>query len=228
MLDTVRTIETPEGVALTVRVAGPVPRALAWGIDQLLRMFVWTVLGSPLALMGETGVGLMLIGMFALEWFYPVYFEVRWDGATPGKQVLGLKVVHDDGTPVGWSASVIRNLLRFGDFLPVAYGIGLAAMLMDRDFRRLGDLAASTLVVYAGDAGARAAPPVEGAPLAPPVALSLDAPRAVLDFAGRSKAWSEERREEVALLLAPLWAASTGPQALSRVLGLAAWLSGRR
>ena len=99
-----------------------------------------------LALAG-LGQGLMLLGFFLLEWFYPVFFELR-SGATPGKRAMGLRVVHDDGTPVGAVASVIRNLLRVADFLPLFYAAGLVSCLVDRDFRRLGDLAAGTLVVH--------------------------------------------------------------------------------
>nr|GFD53798.1 hypothetical protein [Tanacetum cinerariifolium] len=77
---------------------------------------------------------------------------------------MGLRVVHDDGTPVGWSASLLRNLLRFVDMLPFGYSVGAFACLQHPLFKRLGDLAAGTLVIY------RDAPtPRPTLPDAPPV-----------------------------------------------------------
>jgi uncharacterized RDD family membrane protein YckC len=147
LLDTVRLNETPEGVDLGLTVAGPVPRAAAFAMDFGIRFVLFLMLAPLMALSG-VGVGLVLIGAFLLEWLYPVAFEV-WSGATPGKRAMGLAVVHDDGTPIGLPASLVRNLLRTVDFLPVFYGVGLIASLADPDFRRLGDLAAGTLVIHA-------------------------------------------------------------------------------
>lgn len=59
-----------------------------------------------------------------MNWWYMVLFEVLDRGRTPGKRLLGLRVVHDDGTPIDWSSSLIRNLLRFVDMLPTGYGLG--------------------------------------------------------------------------------------------------------
>ena len=73
--------------------------------------------------------GAAFVTVFLLEWFYPVFFEVYRNGATPGKQALNLAVVQDDGIPVGWSASMVRNLLRTADLLPFLYGCGLLSMM---------------------------------------------------------------------------------------------------
>ena len=78
---------------------------------------------------------------------YPIWFEVKRDGATPGKRVMGIRVVQRNGAPVGWGPSVLRNLLRTADFLPVGYGFGLLSILFSGSFRRLGDLAAGTVVI---------------------------------------------------------------------------------
>ena len=223
MVDTSRTLETPEGVALTVRVAGPVPRVMAYGLDLALRMALYWVLSIPAVLLGELGLGLLFIAIFLSEWFYPVYFEVWHRGATPGKRVLKLHVVHADGTAVGLSASVLRNLMRFADFLPFAYGIGLGFLVLDRDFRRLGDVAAGTLVVY------QDAAPVEGdaagaAPAPPPVHLRLEEQRTVLAFSARATTWTSQRSAELAGLLRPI----TGTGDAETIHGWAAWLRGRR
>ena len=83
-----------------------------------------------------------------LEWFYPVIFELTLSGATPGKRVFGLKVVMDNGLPITPAASITRNLLRTADFLPFFYGFAIVSMLTRRDCKRLGDIAAATMVVH--------------------------------------------------------------------------------
>jgi uncharacterized RDD family membrane protein YckC len=219
-IDTLRRRETPEGVEITLRLAGPVPRALAFGIDLAIRGGVYLAL-TPLAGLAGIGTGLLLLALFLLEWLYPVFFELR-SGATPGKRALGLLVVHADGTPVAPSASLLRNLLRGVDFLPVLYGVGLVACLVDRDFRRLGDLAAGTLVIH------REPPPLPAvlppaAPLPPPAPLDLATQQAVLAFAERSAALSPARRAELAALSG--LAAVPGPDASAALLGVAHWIS---
>lgn len=220
-IDTLRRFETPEGVEIALRLAGPVPRALAFAIDLAIRAGLYLLL-LPLAGLAGVGVGLLLLALFLLEWLYPVLFELR-SGATPGKRAMGLLVVHADGTPVGPSASLLRNLLRAADFLPVLYGLGLAAMLADRDFRRLGDLAAGTLVIH------RDAPPLPAAlpvhpPLPPPAPLDLATQQAVLAFAERSRTLSPARQAELAAL-AGLSAAPDAADPVAALLGIANWIS---
>jgi uncharacterized RDD family membrane protein YckC len=225
-LDTMRIVETPEGVELTLRVAGPVVRSLAWLIDQAIRATAYLAIGIGLAFFGNLGSGLFLLFLFFAEWFYPVFFEVLRQGSTPGKAVLGLTVVLDDGTPIGWTPSIIRNLLRFGDFLPFAYLLGLISMIASRDFKRLGDVVAGTIVVYRDlPMGPMQLAPADPVPV--PIALDLAEQRAIIEFAERSPGWSRERADEVAELLAPLL--STTDQGRSaRLLGMAHWLMGRR
>ena len=83
-----------------------------------------------------------------LEWFYPVVFELRAVGRDAGQARFGLKVVMDNGLPVTPAASFTRNLLRVADFLPFGYGFAIVSMLLRRDCKRLGDIAAGTLVVH--------------------------------------------------------------------------------
>src|SRR6185295_10551317 len=226
MLDTYRPVETPEGVEIGLRVAGRVPRLLAGAVDRAIRMGVYFVLAIPASLLGDGGVGLLLVAMFLMEWFYPVLFEVRRGGATPGKRRLGLLVLHRDGTPVGWMASIVRNLVRFADFLPAAYGFGIASMLIDRDFRRLGDLAAGTVVVHREPEMAGFRVPT-GPPVRPSVPLDLDEQRAVLDYAERLGTWSEARAAELAGLATPLTGiaqSEVGNEGVKNLLGIANWL----
>jgi uncharacterized RDD family membrane protein YckC len=197
-----------------------VPRAAAFAIDLAARTGLYLLL-LPLAGLAGVGVGLMLLALFLLEWLYPVFFELR-SGATPGKRAMHLVVVHADGTPIGPSASLLRNLLRALDFLPVLYGLGLAAMLVDRDFRRLGDLAAGSLVIH------RDVPPTtpvaisDAEPLPPPVPLDLETQQAVLAFAERAGTLSPARRAELAAR-SPLGRAAADP--LASLLGVAAWIN---
>jgi uncharacterized RDD family membrane protein YckC len=225
-LDTMRTVETPEGVELTLRAAGPLPRILAWTVDQTLRGLVYSVVGAGLAFLGDLGAGLFFIFLFLAEWFYPVLFEVLRRGQTPGKMALGLAVVSDDGTPVTWTPSIIRNLLRFADFLPFFYMFGLVSMALSRDFKRLGDLVAGTVVVYVD----RPVAPAQLAPAAPvpvPVPLDLAEQRAIIDFAVRAPGLSEDRALELTEILEPLVG---GPAAFAarKLLGMAQWLVGKR
>ena len=73
--------------------------------------------------------------------------EITTNGQSIGKRALGLRVIKEGGYPIGFSDAAIRNLVRIVDFLPFCYGVGLFSMLINRDWRRLGDLAAGTLVI---------------------------------------------------------------------------------
>lgn len=227
MLDTARRVSTPEGIELTLYLAGPVPRALAWAVDFFLRAAVVLAVMMVAGYFGWAGVGLALLVAFVVEWLAPAWFEVLWNGQTPGKRALGIAVVHDDGTPVRWGPALTRNLLRAVDFLPFFYGFGLATMLANRDFKRLGDLAAGTVVVYAPcKAAARALP--QAPPQPPPVPLSLEEQRVVLELAERSASLTEERLEELAELAAPITGRTAGAASAARLLGMASHLAGRR
>jgi uncharacterized RDD family membrane protein YckC len=226
MLDTTRRVATPEGIELTLRLAGPVPRALAWTIDLALRLAVVFVVLMFAPLIGPAGMGVVLLTAFVVEWIVPAWFEAAWRGQTPGKRALGIAVLNDDGTPLRWPAALTRNLLRAVDFLPFLYGFGLAAMLMNRDFKRLGDLAAGTVVVYLPE---RFVPrqTLEVAPIVPPVALNLEEQRAVLELAERAGSLTRERFEELAELPTPLVGRLQGERAAMRLLGMASHIAGR-
>ncbi len=226
MLDTARRVATPEGIELTLRLAGPVPRALAWAADLAIRVVVLWLAAIALGALGLFGAGVMFLAAFFLEWLFPAWCEARWNGATPGKRLLGLVVLNDDGSPVRWSAALTRNLLRAVDFLPFLYATGLAAMLVNRDFKRLGDLAAGTVVVYREGAHRAVLIPA-AAPLAPPAPLTLGEQRTVLDLAERAPALAPARVEELAELARPLIGAARGDPA-ERVLRVANHLVGRR
>jgi uncharacterized RDD family membrane protein YckC len=218
MLDTLRRVPTPEGIELSLRLAGPVPRAYAFVTDLAIRGAIWLAVVQVLAIFGRSGMGLVLIVYFLLEWFYPVAFELWWSGATPGKRAFNLMVVNDNGTPVTIGASISRNLLRAVDFLPALWAFGLISMLFNRDFKRLGDLAAGTVVVYRDRVRTRGALP-DVPPLAPAYPLSLAERRAVLNFAERHALLTEERADEVAAHAGPLVGNNKAPARV--ILGIA-------
>lgn len=202
LLDTHLRVETPEGIDLLLRPAGPMVRALAFAIDLLIRGALLGTLYLLLSLLGDFGMGLGVILLFLINWWYMVLFEVFNQGRSPGKHWLGLRVIHDDGTPIGWAASLTRNLLRFVDMLPVGYAVGLVSCLQHRAFKRIGDIAAGTLVVYREQPLPAVVLP-DVAALASPFVLSLNEQRALLSFAERAHQLSPARRVELAALLAP-------------------------
>jgi uncharacterized RDD family membrane protein YckC len=227
LLDTTRRVATPEGIELTLRLAGPVPRALAWAVDFLLRAVLVLVVSLIASRFGRAGTGVVLITAFFVEWLLPAWFEAMWGGQTPGKRMFRLAVLNDDGTPVRWPGALTRNLLRAADFLPFLYGVGLITMLMNRDFKRLGDLAAGTVVVYQAEKAevARAIPPAPPQP--PPVSLSPEEQRAVLELAERSASFTRERFEELAELPTPLVGRAVREAAATRMLSIANYLAGK-
>jgi len=226
MLDTVREVHTPEGVALRLPAAGPVPRALAWLIDLAIRAALLMAISLVLGLLGRFGSGLYLIALFLVFWGYPVVFEALSSGQTPGKRALSLRVVSVDGAPIGWMASFIRNLMRTVDMLPFGYGAGLVASLADPWSRRLGDMVAGTLVIHAPRERTHVDAPAF-APCAPAVPLQAHEQVAVIAFAERAHALTGERQQELADIVAPLTGAR-GEAGVRRLLGVANWLLGRR
>jgi uncharacterized RDD family membrane protein YckC len=151
-------VATPERVALSLPVAGIGYRCLAWLVDASLLFFFWValyfvitllvsdVLGAFQALSGLTQT-LLAVGLFATQWLYWTLAEVFFHGQTPGKRVLRIRVVREDGSPVGFLESAVRNLCRAVDFLPVLYATGCITMLLDSRHRRLGDMLAGTVLV---------------------------------------------------------------------------------
>lgn len=228
MLDTTRRVATPEGIELTLHLAGPVPRAAAWAIDLVLRIALVVAVSFLFLHLGRAGWGVVLLTAFFVEWLLPAWLEAAWRGQTPGKRAMGLMVLNDDGTPVRWPGALTRNLLRAADFLPVLYGLGLVAMLMNRDFKRLGDLAAGTVVVYQQERRAAPKKIPEAPAVVPPISLQLAEQRALLELAERSATLTRERVEELAELPTPLVANLDGARAAARLIGMANYIAGRQ
>ena len=209
-------IETPERVRIRYELAGIGSRFAAGTIDVLLLGFLWVVLG--LVLVFAAGVtqrqieeewrviALAAWGVaLAITWSFYLGFELLWDGQTPGKRVMRLRVVSDEGGPAPASAIVVRNVLRVADMLPAVFvhTLGGIVMFVNGRSKRIGDLAAGTVVVQERE-----------------VVLSLDRlPRGVMDelsgdelsgddrarlkqFVSRRREMRAESRAHVAELLA--------------------------
>jgi uncharacterized RDD family membrane protein YckC len=231
-LDNTTDVETPERVRFRYRVAGPVRRALAYLLDLALRavvMLLLSLLSIPLGFAAsKVTAGLWMLLLFAMEWGWNVAFETLWRGQTPGKRALRLRVVKEGGYPVGFIDSVLRNLMRAADFLPVGYLVGLLVMAGDGRFRRLGDRIAGTMVVEEDRAGVSTpvtlTPPAtadELGALPHRLPLSPDELDAIELFLRRGQL-SDARRLELAELVAPTLARRLGVRAGDpvRLLGL--------
>jgi uncharacterized RDD family membrane protein YckC len=159
-IETSLRIDTPENVAFQYKVAGIGSRFLAALIDTifitLIQIFliiiillIWSAQTSSTQ---DTQPSTWLIAFlgflasFVLGGYY-IFFEIQWNGKSPGKRIVGLQVIRNDGTSITLTESLIRNLIRLVDFLPANYAIGVLTMFIDAQSRRLGDMAAGTLVI---------------------------------------------------------------------------------
>jgi uncharacterized RDD family membrane protein YckC len=228
-LDTLFRVVTPEGCELELRLAGPVVRARAWLIDFFIRLALFAGIASLFAVYLDGGLGLAvaILLAFLLEWLYPIAFEVLCHGATPGKRLSGLIVLHDDGTPVGWGASFARNTLRAVDLMPMAYACGLLTIWLNPLGKRLGDILAGTVVVYRE----RALYPVIGDDYrdeeTPPFALTMAEQRALIEYRLRAGTLTEARAAELAGLALPLTEGLRPKAGQARLFRIANRLLGR-
>jgi uncharacterized RDD family membrane protein YckC len=231
VLDSVVAAETPEGILLELRPAGLSARFCAYVIDGLIRIAMLYASIFVVGVLGGMGFAFWLILAFALEWFYPVFFELGKTGATPGKRAMNLKVVMDNGLPITPAASITRNLLRVVDTFPVpySYAAGVVCMLLRPDCKRLGDLAAATLVVHQPRPAPKATLDMV-APVAPARPLSPRDQAAVISLAARAPTLTVERLDELSALARSVQGDEPreSSEVTRRVLGVAQWLLGRR
>lgn len=225
-------VETPERVALEYEVAGLGSRFAAALVDGFVQSALLAVLlialvafgslscdpllgamerhsrGEPDALAHFLSGRLMVVvavSFFALQACYHAALEGLRDGQTPGKRLLGIRVVRDGGYPLGMAGALIRNVLRPLDFLPVFFGVGLVVALATARTQRLGDLAASTLVVRerAGDLAVALLQPLAPAAAGPvTVSLSADELALVQGFLERRDGFEAPARARLAARLA--------------------------
>jgi len=144
-------LKAPEGVSFPLILAGPIVRSMAWAIDLacisaiskiiLFCYSIFNIVAHDLAM----AVNILLL--FFISFFYAIILEWVYDGKTLGKKICGLQVIDADGLRLSLPQVIIRNLLRFVDALPMFYMMGGLICLFSRHYKRLGDIAAGTLVV---------------------------------------------------------------------------------
>lgn len=158
-------LETPESVAVSYPIAGIGSRFLALLIDSLIQTLVIIAVAivmyvAGLSLGGSAGyvvfgVGTLIIAVILLGYF--IFFEIIWNGQTPGKRAMRLRVILTSGYPLTPLAALIRNVLRLVDVLPTFYAVGIVTMIVNKHARRVGDLVAGTMVIKEGREGTLAA-----------------------------------------------------------------------
>jgi uncharacterized RDD family membrane protein YckC len=219
-----RTLEvrTPESIAFSYELAGLGSRFLALIVDQaiqivtLVAIFAGLILAASRVVPRHTApvishqlaesiaIAIIVVIVFAVLFGYFIVFEALWNGQTPGKKLVGLRVVRDGGYPIDFGASLIRNLIRVGEQLLGYYLLAAISALLSAENKRLGDLAAGTIVVR----DARLAAPTPIAPhgdepaYAPTAYLSGEERGLVKRFLERRDALSLDRRRDLAAQLA--------------------------
>jgi len=215
------TVLTPERVSLQYDIAGIGSRGAGVLVDTALQAISLTVVllvstlavsfasgVAGVAIFGSPAAGAVLVGLYALATFlvtagYFMLFEILWSGQTPGKRLVGVRVIRENGYPIRPIDAVIRNLVRIVDWLPFIYGLGVLTMFLNKRSRRLGDFASGTIVVREGSRGPGAVRLVSDASTEPRgYALSNPDATLVRDFLVRRAGMHPRARAELAQRLA--------------------------
>ena len=229
---------TPEGIEYILSPAGFPVRTLAYSIDKIIQWLILFVFYITVEfLQYNTGIWLVLILNFCVDWFYHVICELAFKGQSPGKRLTGIRVVKNNGAPVDPASSFLRNLLRFADTFLFLFLIVFVSITASKGFKRVGDWTGGTLVVYTSMA--RSYPRTalnlllsRYEPIDPPFTLSPDEKQTILDFARRYPLLGEARANEIAGIYTPYLRASLSSQNDSNLsnaaylLGIARKLSG--
>lgn len=218
---------TPERVNLQYDIAGIGSRGAAAMVDTMIQGVALVVvvlagsaavgIGASLAPLGRSGgvalVALLVLALFAITNGYYMLFEILWSGQTPGKRLVGVRVLRENGYSIRPIDAVIRNVVRIVDWLPMLYGIGVLTMLLNKRSRRLGDFASGTIVVREASRGRVSTVPRMPALSESPsrgVALSSVDATLVRDFLVRRGSMNLESRADVARRLAEALATRYG------------------
>jgi|HubBroStandDraft_4_1064222.scaffolds.fasta_scaffold00015_71 uncharacterized RDD family membrane protein YckC len=222
-MDRTLEVRTPESIAFHYELAGLGSRFLAVMVDQAIQILIIAAIFAGLILAGSRlqaarhgpsaisdqlatslAIALIVSIVFVVFFGYFIVFEAAWNGQTPGKKLLGLRVVRDGGYPVDFGASLIRNLIRVGEWIVGYYILAAISALISPENKRLGDLAAGTIVVR----DARLAVPRdlvrrgEEPAYSPTVYLTGEERGLVKRFLERRDALQRSRRSEIAAQLA--------------------------
>jgi uncharacterized RDD family membrane protein YckC len=216
-------IETPEQVPLEFALAGIGSRFLAFLIDSLAQTLLGLLLlisaliffRGQFAVLRESwqwALAALILLAFTLNYGYFALFEAIWNGQTPGKRAMHLRVISDSGRPITVYDALARNLLRLVDSLPALYAVGIITMFFSRQSKRLGDFVAGTVVVHeqpleearpAWDADETESPPGYDA-----TRLSLEEAQLIEAFLARRATLDPATRERTARQIADRVAAT--------------------
>jgi len=216
-------VRTPESVALTYQLAGLGSRFLAVAIDLLLQLAILLTLFGGLLLAASRiepaakhvvasgsekiveaiAIALLVAVVFAIFFGYFIVFETFWNGQTPGKKAIGIRVVRDGGYPVDFGAALVRNLIRVGEMAIGSYVLSAVSMLLSAENKRLGDFAAGTIVVRDERLALPEIPANEAEPVYSATRYLSGEERSLIKrFLDRRDELAPERRSELAAQLA--------------------------
>ena len=209
-------IETPERVPLHFALASIGNRFLACAIDHALQMLTiilmaiaftvianYSALGDQLSNAPKWVKAVLILIVFLIISGYFAFFEWIWNGQTPGKRWLKLRVIREDGRPVTFWEAAVRNLLRMVDMMPAPfYSIGLISVFVSLSDQRIGDMVAGTVVVREREAEAPAFTQVFASPVSDPALRRSFKP---VDFVAELNVLTESEIEVVEAFLRRRW-----------------------
>ncbi len=163
-MDRTLEVRTPESIAFSYELAGLGSRFLAVAIDVTIQTLVmlgiiWGLIyagthgiaarhfSEPTKIETNLAIAFFIAIVFIVFFGYFILFEAFWNGQTPGKKMMGLRVVRDGGYPADFGSVAIRNLIRVGEFVAGLYALSAVAAILSPENKRLGDMAAGTIVV---------------------------------------------------------------------------------
>ena len=222
-LDSLLNVQTPEGMEFTLHPAGLAVRSCAWLIDLFIQGILFMAIGISASLLRLVlGAWFLYILSFLINWFYYTTFEIFWDGQSPGKKIMGIKVVRGDGSPINPGASFMRNLMRFADTFFYLFLIGFLIIISSKAYRRIGDWTADTLVIYTSPNSGRFTSPFfkpsmpylsNFPPQYPMYKLGYEEKQAILSFARRYPLLGKARADEIAEIYMDVLTASKNAEA---------------
>jgi len=209
-------IETPERVPLHFALASIGNRFLACALDHTLQAITITIviigftllanyssLGEQLSNAPKWVKAILIVIVFLIISAYFAFFEWIWNGQTPGKRMLKLRVIREDGRPVTFWEATVRNLLRSFDMMPLPfYSIGLISVFVSGSDQRVGDMVAGTVVVREREAEAPAFANVFASPVSDPALRRSFKP---VDFIAELGSLKESEIEVVENFLRRRW-----------------------
>src|ERR1051325_3309679 len=209
-------IETPERVPLHFALASIGNRFLACAIDHTLQVLTLIIVAISLTLIANySSLGdqfsnapkwvkaILIIAIFLIVSGYFAFFEWIWNGQTPGKRWLKLRVIREDGRPITFWEAAVRNLLRPVDMMPAPfYSIGLISVFISMSDQRVGDMVAGTVVVRAREAEVPAFASVFASPVSDPALRRSFQP---VDFVADVNLLTESEIEVVETFLRRRW-----------------------